>query len=262
MVFEDSLLKNAGLLAEMVDDIEIILFHIPTLHNIPTPEEIHALKKTGEQEDVTFTVHLPTSLEIASPDKEQRRESVQLAREIFMRMAELEPRHYILHVPFSPPTLVPTPGLYFKFENDSKWDEWTGRTLESLEILHGVLGNADKLLVENINYSPRFLEPFLESGLCELCLDLGHLVLGREKVMDHLNRYLDVTRVIHLHGIDGHNGHLSLTWLPKDQVHEWLRYLHRNSFQGVITLEIFSHRDLEESMEIVLEAFFNEPHNS
>lgn len=258
MVFGDDLLENAGLLVSMVDNIEIILFHTPTLHNIPTTEEIHALKKICEEEDVTFTVHLPASLEVAAPDRERRMKSVQLAREILLRTAELEPMYYILHVPFSPPTLVSTPGLYFEFEDNPGWDEWTNRTLESLEILHNVSGNASKLLVENINYSTRFLEPFLENGFCELCLDLGHLILGQEEVMDHLKQYLAATREIHLHGVDGHEEHLSLSRLPEDRVQEWLRYIHKSSFQGVITLEVFSPRDLEESLEVVSKSFFNE----
>ena len=258
MVFGDDLLENAGLLVSMVDNIEIILFHTPTLQNIPTTEEIHALKKICEEEDVTFTVHLPASLEVAAPDRERRMKSVQLAREILLRTAELEPMYYILHVPFSPPTLVSTPGLYFEFEDNPGWDEWTNRTLESLEILHNVSGNASKLLVENINYSTRFLEPFLENGFCELCLDLGHLILGQEEVMDHLKQYLAATREIHLHGVDGHEEHLSLSRLPEDRVQEWLRYIHKSSFQGVITLEVFSHQDLEESLEVVNKSFFNE----
>lgn len=258
MVFGDELLKNARLLANMVDYVEIILFHTPTLHNIPTSEEICSLKKIGDQEDMAFTVHLPASLEIAASDRTQREKSVQLAREIFLRTVELEPMHYILHVPFSPPTLVAIPDFYFTSQNDPRWDEWRGHALESLEVLHGVLGKPGKLLVENINYSPRFLEPFLESGFCGLCLDLGHLILGREEVMEHLRHRLDVTHEIHLHGVSGYDEHLSLSRLPKDQVHEWLRYIHRNSFQGAITLEVFSPRDLEESLEIMLEAFTDE----
>lgn len=262
MIFGDELLKNARLLANMVDYVEITLFHTPTLHNIPTSEEIHSLKKTGKQEDMAFAVHLPASLEIAATGKEQREKSVQLAREIILRTAELEPMHYVLHVPFSPPTLVPIPDFYFTSQNDPRWDEWREHALESLEILNGVLDKPDRLLVENINYSPRFLEPFLESGFCGLCLDLGHLILGGESVMDHMKQYPDVTRVIHLHGVDGYEEHLSLSRLPKSMVHEWLRYLHRSSFRGVITLEVFSPYDLEESLEVVLDAFPGESRDS
>jgi hypothetical protein len=78
MVFGEDLLENVQLLAGVVDHIEIILFHTPSGHNIPSPHEIRALKSIKEHEDVTFTVHLPDSLEIASPASSRREESVQL----------------------------------------------------------------------------------------------------------------------------------------------------------------------------------------
>ena len=255
MVFGEDLLKNARLLNGFVDHIEITLFYTPSLHNIPGPNEIRLLKGRAGQENVTFTVHLPAFLEIASQDRSRREESVQLAAEICHKMDGLSPKNYILHIPFSPPTLVPIPGLYFTPEGQQNWDEWTKRALDSLEKLHHLLGRDNRLLVENINYSPSFLGPFWKKGLCELCLDLGHLILGQEKVMESIREYLDVTRVIHLHGVRGYEEHLSLSVLPRKRVHEWLRYLIRTSFKGVIILEVFSPRDLEESMDILLKTF-------
>jgi sugar phosphate isomerase/epimerase len=253
MVFGKDLLKNVRTLAGLLDHIEIVLFNTPHLHNIPRGREIRLLKQIGGQEKVTFTIHLPPSLEIASPDKKKREESLRLAKELCLKTMGFEPKYYILHLPFSPPTLVPIPGLYFNTENQEDWDGWTNRAFESLEILHDVLGQSNKLLIENINYSPYFLEPFMNQGLCELCLDLGHLILGQEHVMDSLKRYLKFTRVIHLHGVKGYEDHLSLSILPKNLVHEWMIYLKKAPFQGEIVLEVFSPQDLKESLNIVLE---------
>ncbi len=124
--------------------------------------------------------------------------------------------------------------------------------MDSLEELYEALGKNKKILVENINYSPSFLEPFWKNGLCELCLDLGHLILGQEKVADVLKQYLSVTREIHLHGVNGYEEHLSLAVLPTDIVHKWLNYLLKNSFSGLIKLEVFSSTDLEESIRIIV----------
>jgi len=256
MVFKGDMLENVRLLTHLVDNIEIVLFHTPTLHNILGPKEIRLLKRIGEQENVSFTVHLPASLEIASQDRRKREESVRLAGEIFLKMGEINPRYYILHIPFSPPTLVAVPGLYFKTGEKKEWDEWTSRALESLEMLHGALGEDKKLLVENINYSPFFLEPFWKKVCCELCLDLGHMILGQENVTGLLKRYLEVTREIHLHGVKGYEEHLSLSILPKNRVRKWLKVLSRTSFKGVIQLEVFSPQDLEESMDIIQEILF------
>lgn len=253
MVFGEDLTENVKRLAGRVDHIEIVLFYTPFLHNIPGVQEIRTLKKIGDQEQITFSVHLPDSLEIASRDRNTREASVRMARNIFLRMWELAPQHYILHIPFSPPTLVPTPGVYFTQAQGAEWDAWTQRGLESLELL--CREENPKILVENINYSPHLLEPFWKSGFCELCLDLGHLVLGQEKVMDLLKKYLDVTSEIHLHGVEGYTDHLSLSVLPVNLVSQWIRYLQRRSFKGVLNLEVFSLSDLETSMDMVLGAW-------
>jgi sugar phosphate isomerase/epimerase len=253
MVFGEDLLENVRLLAGVVDHIEIILFHTPSLHNIPSPHQIRTLKSIREQEDVTFTVHLPDSLEIASSDKSRRKESVQLATELCLKLNGLDPEYYVLHIPFTPPTLVPVPGLYFHTANEQDWDGWTQRAFESLEMFHEGIGQNNKLLVENINYSPCFLEPFCKEGLSGLCLDIGHLMLGQEDVMEVMRQVMDVTRIIHLHGVKGYEEHLSLSILPRDLIHGLVGYLKETSYQGVIVLEVFNARDLEESMNVLLE---------
>jgi len=257
MVFGEDLSENVRILAGLVDHVEIVLFQTPTLHNIPGSQEIRKLKKIGEQENITFTVHLPASLEIASPDKTRRKESLQLTKELLVETSGLDPLHYILHIPFSAPTLVPVPGLYFAKKNPQTcWDEWTKRALESLAALHEKLGESNRLLVENINYSPSFLEPFWKGRLCGLCLDIGHLILGKENVTESLEKYMNVARVIHIHGVRGYEEHLSLSALPEAQVREWLECLIGRFFQGIMILEVFTPEDLKESTAMIVESGF------
>ena len=71
----------------MVDHVEILLFHTPTLHNFPSSTEIKAVKKLGDDEGLSYSVHLPTSLEIASRDREKRQNSVQMAIELINQFA-------------------------------------------------------------------------------------------------------------------------------------------------------------------------------
>jgi sugar phosphate isomerase/epimerase len=253
MIFGADLVENARLLAKHVDHIEIILFHTPSLHNIPGHKKIRALREIGEQKEVTYTVHLPDSLEIASSNRSRRKQSLQLARELCLELEEVDPKHYVLHIPFTTPTLVPVPNLYFHPGNEQDWDGWTNRALESLEMLHEEIGQEHKLLVENINYSPFFLEPFWEKGFSQLCLDIGHLMLGQEDVADVMGQYLHVTRAIHLHGVRGYEEHLSLSILPKKLVHGWLKCLKGASYQGLIVLEVFNPQDLAESIDLLLE---------
>ena len=252
MVFGENLLDNAHLLAGRVDHVEIVLFYTPTLHNIPSAGEVKALKNLGADEDVSFSVHLPANLEIASRDRQKREKSVQLAIDLIHIMDELNPMHHVLHIPYNSPTLTPVPGLYFTGEHGDKFIDWTQRAKRSLETIQLRVGQGNKILVENINYSPIFLECFLKPGSCEFCLDLGHLLLGRENVIGVTKKFLSVTREVHLHGVRGFQEHLSLAVLPETQVSEWIRLFAEASFSGVVNLEVFSEADLEASINMLM----------
>ena len=104
--------------------------------------------------------------------------------------------------------------------------------MESLETIQLRVGQGKKILVENINYSPIFLECFWKLGLCEFCLDWGHLLLGRENVTEVTNQFMPITREVHLHGVQGGQEHLSLTVMPEARVFEWISLLVDASFRG------------------------------
>jgi sugar phosphate isomerase/epimerase len=252
MVFGEDLLENVRRLSPLVDHVEIVLFRTPELHNLPTALEVRELRKIGAGEELGFTVHLPASLEPASRDQNLRDESLKTIREICRRLEDLDPAHFILHLPFSPPTLVPVPDFYFKTPDPAgKWNGWSTRAGEALKALRAAGPSPETLLVENINYSPRFLEPFLKEGLCHLCLDLGHLLLGRETVLDHLKEYDGHIQEIHLHGVNGYEEHLSLAHLPVERLQKWLAFLKESDYRKFITLELFSPEELRESLDIL-----------
>jgi len=252
MVFGENLLENAYFLADMVDHVEIVLFYTPALHNFPSPSEIKVLRKLGANEDVSFSVHLPTFLEIASRSRKKREKSIQMIIDLINFMDELNPLYHILHIPYSTLTLTPVPGLYFTGEHRDKFIDWTQRAMESLETIQLRVGQSNKILVENINYSPIFLESFWKLGLCGFCLDMGHLVLGRENVSEVTKQFMSVIREIHLHGVKGHKEHLSLAVLPEARVSKWVKLLVEASYGGVVNLEVFSERDLEASISMLI----------
>ncbi len=125
--------------------------------------------------------------------------------------------------------------------------------MESLGNIRLRVGQGNKILVENINYSPIFLEYFWNSGLCEGCLDLGHLILGRENVGEVTKQFMPVTREFHLHGVQGYQEHLSLAVLPEARVAKWVSLLVEASFSGIVNLEVFSEEDLNSSMDVLIQ---------
>jgi sugar phosphate isomerase/epimerase len=99
------------------------------------------------------------------------------------------------------------------------------------------------------------LAPFLEADLCRLCLDIGHLLLGREPVAAHLEQFRAWIREIHLHGVVGDEEHLSLKHLPVQRLDKWLRALQEQAYRGLITLELFDPVDFQESLQLLQHRF-------
>jgi sugar phosphate isomerase/epimerase len=253
MVFGPDLLHNVRRLAARVQFVEIVLFQTPDLHNLPSAAEIAELKRIAAGEGLRYSVHLPASLEPASPDRHTRETSLAEGLEISRRCAEFDPEHFILHLPFSKPTLVPIPDFYFHEKQPRRdWDDWTGRATEALGQFQRAIAAPERLLVENINYSPRFLAPFLEANLCRLCLDIGHLLLGQEPVVSHLEQFRVWIREIHLHGVSGYNEHLSLEHVPVQRLTKWLRVLREQDYSGLITLELFDPEGFQVSLQLLL----------
>jgi len=104
-------------------------------------------------------------------------------------------------------------------------------------------------------FPPIFLECFWQLGLCEFCLDIGHLMLGRERVIKVIKQFISVTREVHLHGGQECQEHLSLAVLPEARVFKWVRLLEKASYRGVVNLEVFSETDLEASLGMLMDLF-------
>lgn len=256
MVYGDDMVTNAEILSHSGSGLnftEILLFHTPELHNIPSSQEIQALKKIKDSTQSVYTVHLPASLEIASKEKELREQSICFLVDILHKTSVLQPVYYILHIPMAPPTLIADPRQYIQSRSSQSLGDWTSRAMESLARIQESVGNTSNLLIENINYSPQFLAPFLDAGYCGFCLDVGHLLLGDEPVGEVLEHFSDHIREIHLHGVKDYTEHLSLEVLPRDEVVEWFSFLVDWNYIGYINLEVFSPEDLKTSLKVVSE---------
>jgi len=251
LVYGFDLVENVNTLSRMVDHVEIVVFHTPEHDNIPTPEALAVLRKIQNGTGLTFSVHLPASFEIAAADEKTRHLFLQRTIGMIHHFKLLKPEFYILHVPFTAPTLVAEPGCYFAAREMDRFTAWSQRAIDGLARIQAETDLGRRLLVENINYSPTFLEPFWQKGLCGFCLDIGHLLLGGESVGESLDRYLPVIREIHLHGVIGWEEHLSLSVMQKKRVGSWIDKLTDNAFGGIVNIEVFSPEDLSSSLEML-----------
>jgi hypothetical protein len=75
--------------------------------------------------------------------------------------------------------------------------------------------------------------------------------------MAAMRRYRSHIREIHLHGIKDHLDHFNLALLPQERLANWMEYLTRTRYYGIINLEVFSPGDLMAALEL----FGRTPHN-
>jgi len=253
MVFGPDLMANVERLATIVDHVEVVLFWTQELHNIPSKSQAKRLADLVDKHALGCSVHLPASFQIASENPRLREWSAAKIADIVRRTAFIRPQHYILHIPFTKPTLTPVPGLYFSETDSDRFVAWTGRARKSLQALCSTIGPRNRLLVENINYSPSFLMPFCREGLCGLCLDIGHLMLGSEAVGEALENFLPAVEEIHLHGVRGWEEHLALDVLEPARLAGWAAKLQKHGFDGVVDIEVFCQEDLTASIAALIQ---------
>lgn len=235
-VYPAGLLANVRRLAGLVGDVELVLFEVEGASNLPDGETVAGLREVARRHGTTYTVHLPTDLQLGA-EGEAWASSVEKARRFVRATRPLNPWAYIVH-------------LNADGAEDS--GRWGRRSLEALAALAEEAGEPDLLAVENLENCPlERIVPILEQAPVRLCLDVGHLWLAGTDPLPALKAHLERTRVVHLHGVNRQD-HGSLAWVPVDSLRAVLKELVRRGYEGVVTLEVFSAADFFSSRGRVL----------
>ena len=235
-IYRDDVLPNVRKLAALVDDVEIVIYEYNERSPLPDAGVWTALQELAAQHDLTYTVHLPLDLTLASADSTMRERSVATARAVMAATAGLRPWAWVVHA-------EPAPG------GPADWAEWRAAAGDSLRRLGDAAGEwtgeADRLCVENLESAPPELPLELAERLqIGACLDVGHLFKRGLDAAPYLDGTLDRTRVVHLHGWNGEWDHVSLTALAPESLAPVVERLWRGPYAGVVTLEVFSEEDL------------------
>lgn len=235
-IHPDNILPNVHKLKGKVDDIELVLFESESSGNIPGAEELEELKQAAAGWDMTYTVHLPLDVDLGA-EGDKGKGSAQKVAELIGQMSVLRPFAYILH-------------LNLSREQAADVGSWQERVNRSLGVISGSLpAVARKIAVENLGFPFGYVDSLVSRNDFSICVDIGHLVVAGLDPLEHLERYFDRTRVIHLHGVSDGKDHLSLKHLDGALLRQVTRFLKDNDYRGVLTLEVFSQRDLEESLQ-------------
>jgi sugar phosphate isomerase/epimerase len=237
-VLPDTLVANVRFLADKVRDIELLLFEIDDVENLlPEPAVLHELQALASAHDLTYTVHLPLALNLGEGGPEAEA-ALSRSERVVEAMSVLHPFAYIAHLGQAPATGV---------------EEWIERAVSSLARLGVLAGGTDRIAVENPGKAHPGMAAVVGRSLASRCVDVGHLWRAGQDPLPELAESQAALRVMHLHG-NSHRDHQSLTHLPPGELRRVLRWLHKNAFGGVVTLEIFDLADFWSSHHAVVEA--------
>ena len=244
-IVPDDILPNVQFLAGKVDDVELVLFEVDEgENNLPDDAVINAIHQTMLSADLTCTVHLPLDLRLGD-DLENQTLSIIKALRVIRQTARLKPWAYVLHLD----------GRSVRTVCGSRdWEEWNLRTRQALTYLSGELEEPRLLSVENLDgYPPDFWDPALEGLPFSRCVDIGHLWKDGYDPLPFLEKHIENTRVLHIHGI-AQRDHQSLQNVPALELRRIMDFLVGVNYEGVLTMEIFGEDDFYSSREVLLES--------
>ena len=245
-IIPDDILPNLHHLSSRVDDVELVLFESDEFSNLPSPADIEAMATLARKHELTFTVHLPLDAHTGSADEEERVSSVAKCRRVIELTAPLSPFAWVLHLAGDRRGNVPSDDM-------PRWVEQHQRSLAQL-LENGV--PPALICVETLDYDFDYVTSLVEEFNLSVCLDIGHLLVMGRDVEAHIDRWIDRTRIFHIHGIDTTGkDHSSLRYLPKGLLEGLASRLGALPLDDmrVMTMEVFGEEDFEGSMSTVME---------
>ncbi|MGB9617043.1 MAG: cobamide remodeling phosphodiesterase CbiR [Desulfomonilaceae bacterium] len=227
-IYPADILTNVKRLAGRVHDIELVLFEFEEESNIPDRGVIEELAEISHHRGMSYTIHLPLDLALAgaAPDIEKARRVIDLTR-------SLHPIGYVVHLDGA---------------NELDASKRLANSLESVNALADAVPDAALLCVENLENEPvAFIDHILDAMPVSTCVDIGHLWKVGADPIPILEKRLERTRIIHLHGLQGRD-HRSLSVTAPQELDPVADFLVHH-YDGVLTIEIFSEADLRDSLD-------------
>lgn len=254
-IIPDDVMPNIAFLADKVDDVELLIFESDEISSIPTPGQVTELRNIAVDNDLSYTIHLPLDTWTGSMDESVRRASVEKIKRVIDRMAPCDPFAYVCHLHGARrgknPVDDPTP--------------WIGQHVKSLTEIIRIVTPSD-ICIETLDYPFSMIEGLVWDMDLSICLDIGHLIIGGYEVREHLDKYLDRARILHLHGVRNGNDHTDISHMDPFLLDDVINRISQSTEperqstkperqsttpERVCTLEIFTLRHFKRSLEVL-----------
>jgi len=240
---------NVERLAGRVDDVEILCFESDGL---PGVDEARQLAEHKARTGMTYSLHTPLDVSLASADESRRETAVASVRRALDAAMPFRPELAVVHVYLG------------EHEHDPKVPSdlpaWRRRAARSLEALLASRSGPE-LCVEVLDYDFALIEPVIVDLGLSVALDVGHLMRDGRDELALYRKHRERTRVIQWHGVDPMGrDHRGLQYYPRDRARSLIDTLIATEYRGVLTLEVFREADLDVSLATV--ASLLEEHHS
>lgn len=235
-IYDDRVLPNVTLLAPFLDEIELILFESESQDNLFNEEEIQVLRKLSSDHHLSFNIHLPLDIFLGDKSEAVRKEGISVVKRMIERTLPLNPSVYTLHLDRRNKNGEETPDI----------EIWQKRILQSIEEIARVKIEMNRISIETLEYSFKWIEDMVKEFGFSICLDIGHILFYAQDLEYYFDKYLNNTSIIHLHGFQNKSDHLGIDRLSDSVLKQILSRL--RNYHGIISLEVFSMDDLKKSL--------------
>ena len=235
-IYPADYVSNVKMLGDYFDEIELLLFESNDFDTLFCAAVITELERLATELKIDYDVHLPMDISISDRDSDNQRHALNTYNQIIERMSPLVPTSYCLHIPYNEAN--------FK---DHSIKKWQARVRSNLEKLLDTGVDASRICIENLDYPIDMIVDIVLELNFSICLDLGHLLHHGYDAAEAFNRYFSKISVMHLHGVENDQDHVSLDRLSEERLRPILEIL--KHFAKVVSLEVFSFDDLNASLQ-------------
>ena len=245
-IYPDDYVTNVKMLGPYLENIELLLFESHHTDALPSKQVISELANLAGDFNLTYNVHLPTDISVSSPDPLQRSIAAETISRVAEQVAPLQPTTLTLHVPYNEASL-----------EDGVVKRWQERAIKNIGKILANGTPAQLISIENLDYPFEMVDPIISELDLNICLDCGHLFLHGDDINMFFNTYADRTAIMHLYGVDNNHFHGALDQLSEKSMAAITKLLRK--FNGMVSLEVFSHVHLEASLKFLEKCWRQRP---